>query len=79
MLLYFLCIFPIAPKQQGACVWYPAGVEIFNDRFEQIIVEVVALISRFSGEESGKRYEHLIQKMGNLEPTETHCEVFLLV
>ncbi|MCU0542797.1 MAG: GNAT family N-acetyltransferase [Oscillatoriaceae cyanobacterium Prado104] len=68
----------IAPEEQGACVWYPAGVEIFNDRFEQILVEVVALVSRFAGEKSGKRYENLIQKMGGLEPTETHCEVFFI-
>lgn len=79
MLLYFLCIFPIAPKQQGACVWYPAGVEIFNDRFEQIIVEVVALISRFSGEESGKRYEHLIQKWAISNPQKLIAKYFLLV
>jgi ribosomal protein S18 acetylase RimI-like enzyme len=68
----------IAPEAQGACVWYPAEVEIFNDRFQQMLVEVVSIICNLAGEESGKRYEHLIQKMGDLEPKKTHCEVLFL-
>lgn len=70
--------FTIAPEEQGACVWYPAEVEIFNERFEQMLVEVVSIVCNLAGEESGKRYEHLIKKIGDLEPKETHCEVFFI-
>jgi ribosomal protein S18 acetylase RimI-like enzyme len=68
----------IAPEEQGACVWYPAEVEIFNDRFEQNLVEIISLVSRLAGEESGKRFKHYIKKIGDREPKETHCEVFFI-
>lgn len=67
-----------APEDQGACIWYPAEVEIFNEKFEKIIVEVISLISRFAGLEAGKRYERLIQQVGENEPTANHCEVFFI-
>jgi ribosomal protein S18 acetylase RimI-like enzyme len=68
----------IAPEEQGACVWYPAEVEIFNEKFEQTLVEIVSIVSHFAGEESGKRFEHLIQKVGAHEPKQPHCEVFFI-
>lgn len=68
----------IAPEDQGACVWYPAEVEIFNEQFEQTLVEIVLTVSHFAGEESGKRFEHLIKKVGENEPKQTHCEVFFI-
>ncbi|WP_238360743.1 GNAT family N-acetyltransferase [Iningainema tapete] len=68
----------IAPEEQGACLWYPAEVEIFNEQFEQMLVEIVSIFSHFAGEESGKRFEHLIQKISNNEPKQTHCEVFFI-
>lgn len=68
----------VAPEEVGACLWYAAEVEIFNKQFEQTIVDAVSCISHFAGEESGKRYEHLVQKMGEKEPKQTHCEVFFI-
>jgi ribosomal protein S18 acetylase RimI-like enzyme len=68
----------IAPENQGACVWYPADVEIFNERFEQTLSKIVSTISDSAGKESGKRFEHLIQKVGDNEPKQIHCEVFFL-
>ncbi|MGL5061539.1 MAG: GNAT family N-acetyltransferase [Microcoleus sp.] len=70
--------FTIAPDEQGACVWYPAEVEIFNDRFEQTLIEIVSIVSRFAGEEARQRFENLIPKIGDSVPQQTHCEVFFL-
>jgi ribosomal protein S18 acetylase RimI-like enzyme len=68
----------IAPEEQGACLWYPADVEIFNEQFEQTLVKLVVLIAQTADEESGKRFEHLIQKVGEGEPQQPHCEVFFI-
>jgi ribosomal protein S18 acetylase RimI-like enzyme len=68
----------IAPEEQGACLWYPAEVEIFNDQFEQILTEIISTISNFCGQESGKRFEEIIQKVGVSEPEAPHCEVFFI-
>lgn len=68
----------IAPEEQGACLWYPAEVEIFNEQFEQKLAEVISIISRFSGSDAGNRFKELIERVGAKEPTVTHCEVFFL-
>ena len=68
----------IASEEQGACIWYPAEVEIFNAQFEQILAEIISTISHFCGYESGKRFEELIQKVGASEPEAPHCEVFFI-
>ncbi|MEM7712749.1 MAG: GNAT family N-acetyltransferase [Cyanobacteria bacterium P01_A01_bin.68] len=68
----------IAPEDQGVCIWYPESVEIFNKQFEQILVDVASTVYNFAGEESGKRFEHLIQTIGDKEPERTHCEVFFI-
>ncbi|MBW4572930.1 MAG: GNAT family N-acetyltransferase [Tolypothrix carrinoi HA7290-LM1] len=67
-----------APEEQGACIWYPAEVEIFNEQFEQILTEIISTISDFCGWESGKRFEELIKKVGASEPEAPHCEVFFI-
>lgn len=68
----------IAPEEQGACLWYPAEVEIFNEQFEQKLAEVISIISRFSGLDTGNRFKELIERVGAKEPKVTHCEVFFL-
>lgn len=68
----------IAPEDQGACLWYPAEVEIFNQQFEQIFIDVLSRINHLTGEDSGKRCEHLITKMVEKEPEQNHCEVFFI-
>ncbi len=68
----------IAPEDQGACLWYPESVEIFNEQFEQILVDIASTVYHFAGEESGKRFEHLIHTMGEKEPERSHCEVFFI-
>jgi ribosomal protein S18 acetylase RimI-like enzyme len=67
-----------APEEQGACIWYPAEVEIFNEQFEQILAEIISRVSHFCGWESGKRFEELIQKLGASEPEAPNCEVFFI-
>ncbi|BDA69347.1 GCN5-related N-acetyltransferase [Calothrix sp. PCC 7716] len=68
----------IAPEEQGACVWYPAEVPIFNEQFEDTLAEVVSTISHISGLEAGNRFQELIQKVGAKEPQAPHCEVFFI-
>jgi ribosomal protein S18 acetylase RimI-like enzyme len=68
----------IAPEEQGACVWYPAEVPIFNEQFEETLAEVVSTISHISGLETGNRFQELIQKVGAKEPQAPHCEVFFI-
>jgi ribosomal protein S18 acetylase RimI-like enzyme len=57
----------IAPDEQGACIWYPAEVEIFNEQFEEVVSKIINSLSELAGKESGKS-----------EPTQRHCEVFFL-
>ncbi|NEU77430.1 GNAT family N-acetyltransferase, partial [Hassallia byssoidea VB512170] len=38
-----------APEEQGACIWYPAEVEIFNEQFEQRVAEIISTASHFCG------------------------------
>ncbi|WP_193198865.1 GNAT family N-acetyltransferase [Nostoc sp. MG11] len=68
----------IAPDEQGACIWYPAEVEIFNEQFEDTVGKIIYAISEIAGKESGKRFEQLIEKVGQNEPTQKHCEVFFI-
>jgi ribosomal protein S18 acetylase RimI-like enzyme len=68
----------MAPDLQGACIWYPAEVEIFDEQFEQVLMEIIKTIAKFAGEESGQRFQHLIEQLGNNEPQQSHCEVFFL-
>lgn len=68
----------IAPEEQGACIWYPAEVEIFNQQFERILAEIISTVSHFCDSESGKRFEKLIQKVGVSEPKVRHCEVLFI-
>ncbi|BAZ17803.1 GCN5-related N-acetyltransferase [Calothrix sp. NIES-4071] len=68
----------MAEAEQGACIWYPASVTIFDSTFEAMLNEVSVIISHFAGLEAARRFEHLIQKIGAAEPTNPHCEVFFI-
>jgi len=68
----------IAPDEQGACMWYTAEVDIFNEQFEEAIGKIINAISEIAGKESGKRFEHIIEKISQNEPTQKHCEVFFI-
>ncbi|NJK47792.1 GNAT family N-acetyltransferase [Candidatus Gracilibacteria bacterium] len=68
----------VEPNWQGACIWYPAEVEIFNEQFEQTLMEIIKTITKFAGEKSAQRFQHLIEQLGDSEPQQSHCEVFFL-
>ncbi|RUT05606.1 hypothetical protein DSM106972_036130 [Dulcicalothrix desertica PCC 7102] len=68
----------MAPNLQGACIWYPTEVEIFDEQFEQMLMEVIKTLTKLAGEESAQRFQHLIEQVGNHEPQQSHCEVFFL-
>ena len=68
----------IAPDEQGICLWYPADIEIFNQQFEQRLVDLVLLTSQIAGEKSAQRLEQILQKIGDREPKQPHCEVFYI-
>ncbi|ACK69600.1 GCN5-related N-acetyltransferase [Gloeothece citriformis PCC 7424] len=68
----------IAPDEQGACIWYPAEVEIFNQQFEELLSNVIDTILEITGKESSQRFEQLVEKVSANEPKQKHCEVFFL-
>lgn len=68
----------IASEEQGACLWYPESVEIFNQQFEQIFINILSSIKHLTGEDASKRCEHLITKVGESEPDKNHCEVIFI-
>lgn len=68
----------LAPNSQGACIWYPAEVEIYNEQFEQVFINAIEIVTKFVGEESAQRFQHLLEQLGNNEPQQNHCEVFFL-
>ncbi|NJN85943.1 MAG: GNAT family N-acetyltransferase [Leptolyngbyaceae cyanobacterium SL_7_1] len=65
----------LAPANQGVCIWYPAEVCVFDDEFEAVINQVVAISTHFGGIESGLRCEHLANQVGAYEPSDLRCEV----
>ncbi|MGA7932547.1 MAG: GNAT family N-acetyltransferase [Kovacikia sp.] len=65
----------LAPANQGVCIWYPAEVCVFDDEFEAVINQVVAISTHFGGTESGRRCEHLANQVGAYEPSDPRCEV----
>lgn len=68
----------ISSDSLGTCVWYPAEVEIYNEQYERVFAEVVKIVTKFAGEESARRYQHLLEQLDNNEPQPNHCEVFFL-
>lgn len=68
----------LAPDEQGVCIWYPAEVEIFNKQFENTVNKIINTISEIAGQESAKRFEKVIEKVGENEPKQKHCEVFFI-
>ncbi|MDX2272789.1 MAG: GNAT family N-acetyltransferase [Cyanobacteriota bacterium] len=65
----------LAPANQGVCIWYPHEVCVFDDEFEAIINEVIAISTHFGGTEAGQRCEHLANQVGAYEPIDPRCEV----
>lgn len=68
----------LAPDLQGACLWYPADVHIFNEEFEQMLMEIVQILAKLIGEEIAQFWQYLIEQVGKHEPQEARCEVFFL-
>ena len=65
----------LAPEEQGVCIWYPPEVSVFDDRFEEIVAEVIFITSQFGGQEAAERFEQLANQVGAKEPTVPRCEV----
>lgn len=68
----------IAPDEQGACIWYSAEVDIFNEQFEVVLGKIINAIAEIAGQEPSKRFEQIIEKLSESEPTQKHCEVFFI-
>jgi ribosomal protein S18 acetylase RimI-like enzyme len=62
-------------KEQGACIWYPPEVSVFDEQFEEMLGEIISIASRFGGLESAERFEQLANQVGVNEPTVSRCEV----
>ncbi|MDX2229790.1 MAG: GNAT family N-acetyltransferase [Leptolyngbyaceae cyanobacterium bins.349] len=65
----------LASANQGVCIWYPAEVCVFDDEFEAVINQAIAISTCFGGTESGLRCEHLANQVGAYEPSDPRCEV----
>lgn len=68
----------LAPAEQGAIVWYPADVQIFDRGFDDLLGEVAVVVEHFGGLEAVNRFEQLGKMMASAEPDVPHCEVFWL-
>ena len=68
----------LAPNMQGACLWYPADVDVFDAAFEQMLMEIVQIIAERVGEETAQFWQYLIEQVGKHEPQQSRCEVFFL-
>ncbi|ACK73238.1 GCN5-related N-acetyltransferase [Gloeothece citriformis PCC 7424] len=68
----------VEPNQQGACIWYPAEVDIYNQQFEKTLTKIIDTVRELAGQDSAERFEHLIKTVGQHEATQKHCEVFFL-
>lgn len=68
----------LAPADQGAIVWYPADVQIFDRSFEDLLNEVAVIVEKFGGQEALQRFELLGKTIASSEPEIPHSEVFWL-
>jgi ribosomal protein S18 acetylase RimI-like enzyme len=68
----------LAPADQGAIVWYPADIQIFDHSFEELLNEVAAVVAQFGGQEALQRFAQVGQMIASTEPTSPHSEVFWL-
>ncbi|WP_017652498.1 GNAT family N-acetyltransferase [Fortiea contorta] len=68
----------LAPVDQGAIVWYPADIQIFDRSFEDLLREVVVVVEKFGGLEAVQRFEQLAKIVASAEPEIPHSEVFWL-
>ncbi|QSJ14966.1 GNAT family N-acetyltransferase [Nostoc sp. UHCC 0702] len=68
----------IAPDEQGACIWYPPEVEIFDEQFQENLGKMIGNISEIADKESSKRFEKVIERISENEPKQTRCEVFFI-
>jgi ribosomal protein S18 acetylase RimI-like enzyme len=68
----------LAPDSQGACLWYPADVNVFDEEFEQMLMGIVQILAKLIGEETAQFWQYLIEQVGKHEPQKARCEVFFL-
>ncbi|MBD2102527.1 N-acetyltransferase [Leptolyngbya sp. FACHB-261] len=68
----------LTPNLQGACLWYPADVDVFDAAFEQMLIGIVQIIAERVGEETAQFWQYLIEQVGKHEPQQSRCEVFFL-
>ncbi|MBE9048868.1 GNAT family N-acetyltransferase [Nostocales cyanobacterium LEGE 11386] len=68
----------LAPADQGAIIWYPADVSIFDHNFDQLLSEVAIIVEKFGGLEAVSRFQQLGETIVSAEPDLPHCEVFWL-
>lgn len=66
----------LAPEEQGAIIWYPANVSVFDDAFGDVQAEIAAIASHFGGLETTKRLEKIGQQVQPKAPTIPHHKIF---
>ena len=68
----------LAPEEQGAIVWYPAQMNVFDDAFVDVEAEISAIASRFGKLKAIERLEKIGQQVQPKAPTIPHHEIFWL-
>ncbi|TVP60521.1 MAG: N-acetyltransferase [Nodularia sp. (in: Bacteria)] len=68
----------LASTDQGAIIWYPADVQIFDHNFDELFSKLAVVIEKFGGLEAVSRFEQLAKAVVSTEPEVPHCEVFWL-
>jgi ribosomal protein S18 acetylase RimI-like enzyme len=68
----------LEPTGQGAIIWYPAEIEVFDDGFNDLLSHAAAIVAQFSGADGLNRFEQLGEIVMGSAPDTPHYEVFWL-
>lgn len=66
----------VAPNRQGAIIWYPSQVNIFDDNFTDVETKIKAITQNFQEFDAIHRLETIGKKVQPLAPTIPHHEIF---
>ncbi|BAZ45298.1 GCN5-related N-acetyltransferase [Chondrocystis sp. NIES-4102] len=65
----------IAPNEAGAIAWYPTGIRLFDDCFNEVLAKLTEIITTFGGLLAAERFEQIASQAEKFEPKQVHCEV----
>lgn len=66
----------LAPDRQGAIIWYPSQVNVFDDTFADVEAKINEIAYSFKEFDAIQRLETIGKKVQPLAPTIPHHEIF---